>query len=74
MMKRATNSAPLPDSVIARIRDLVDSEGEPAALAALRISRPTLGRACSGLPVQHATRYMIEQRAAQLAKVSRVDR
>jgi len=67
-VKRATNSAPLPEPVIDRIRELVKSQGEPAALAILHISRPTLGRACGRLPLQHATRFMIETRVAAIGQ------
>jgi hypothetical protein len=46
----------------AKLRALIQREGETAALGRLRIARQTLARCVAGLPVQRATAECVSRR------------
>lgn len=57
--------APLPATQRRTLAKMVETLGERAVLAALRLTRHTLGRCMAGLPVRAGTRALVERALEQ---------
>lgn len=55
------NTAPLPPSLMSRLRGLVEANGESEALRLLGMPRHSLARCLSGLTVLHGTAALVRQ-------------